>query len=171
MIEYDAIPIEAGGSNDRVSDLNQFWMAQERDGSPLKFTRKGVFAEYFDLKLYYVSIGGWDNTRTTFRRQNGRGCAQCGQAVGREILGIYCAQSANQVCAASLSSEPGYFLAGNQTYRIAIALLNGRITFTVNGQPFFVYDDSEPFASGYFGFRTLQSHIQIDNFRVWSLPG
>jgi hypothetical protein len=32
-IRFDAMAVAAGGPNDKVSDLNAFWMATEKDGS------------------------------------------------------------------------------------------------------------------------------------------
>src|SRR5436190_1822554 len=61
-IEYEATMVSAGGLHDRVSDLNCFWMASDA----LKH-RSGAFAEYNDLRTYYVGVGGNSNTTTRFR--------------------------------------------------------------------------------------------------------
>src|SRR5215472_12441126 len=72
-IEYTATMISAGGPNDRVSDLNCFWMATD-PRSPDDFFaahRSGKFADYNQLRAYYVGQGGNTNTTTRFRRYIG----------------------------------------------------------------------------------------------------
>ncbi len=56
VIEYTATPISAGGVNDRVSDLNNFWNAVDvRSPDDLFATpRGGALAEYDYLKTYYA---------------------------------------------------------------------------------------------------------------------
>ena len=73
MIEYEATVLRAGGANDRVSDLNCFWMARDsRSPDDLFATpRSGKFADYNPLKCYYVGLGGNTNTTTRFRRYVG----------------------------------------------------------------------------------------------------
>ncbi|MGC4104315.1 MAG: DUF6250 domain-containing protein [Ferruginibacter sp.] len=65
-IVYKRKVIMEGGKNDRLSDLNQFWMAT--DPSKKMFTRKGGFAEYDSLDMYYVGMGGNYNKTTRFRK-------------------------------------------------------------------------------------------------------
>ena len=31
------------------------------------------------------------------------------------------------------------------------------------------FEDKNPYTSGYFGFRTVNNHLTIDNFRVYQL--
>jgi hypothetical protein len=64
-IEYDATMVQRGGPNDRVSDLNCFWMATN------VHPRAGRFAEYNDLRAHYVGQGGNGNTTMRFRRYIG----------------------------------------------------------------------------------------------------
>jgi len=52
MIQYDAKMIQAGGPNDRVSDLNCFWMATDASTR-----RSGKFSDYDELRTYYVGQG------------------------------------------------------------------------------------------------------------------
>src|SRR5581483_7403466 len=70
-----------GGPNDRVSDLNAFWMATDsRSPKDLFATkRSGKFADYNQLRTYYVGQGGNSNTTTRFRRY-------IGDAVERPLL-------------------------------------------------------------------------------------
>ena len=62
-----------GGPNDRVSDLNCFWMARDaRSPDDIFATRRsGQFADYNQLRTYYVGLGGNGNTTTRFRRYIG----------------------------------------------------------------------------------------------------
>ena len=73
LIQYQARMVQAGGPNDRVSDLNAFWMATDsRSPADLFATRRsGKFADYNQLRTYYVGQGGNGNTTTRFRRYIG----------------------------------------------------------------------------------------------------
>jgi len=72
MIEYHRKVIINGGHNDRLSDLNQFWVATDPQQETL-FTRSGTFVEYHPLSLYYAGIGGNRNSTTRFRKYQGNG--------------------------------------------------------------------------------------------------
>jgi hypothetical protein len=61
MITYDATVIDSAGLNDRVSDLNAFWMALDPSNENM-FIRNGKFSSYDNLNLYYAGVGGNDNT-------------------------------------------------------------------------------------------------------------
>ena len=76
IIEYDACLMDEGREEDRVSDLNCFWMASDpvvKDGSV--FTRmkqrQGIFKNCYTLQLYYLGYGGNYNKTTRFRRYQG----------------------------------------------------------------------------------------------------
>ena len=60
MIQYEATMIGRGGANDRVSDLNCFWMASDARSPQNLFAtkRSGKFADYNQLRAYYVGQGG-----------------------------------------------------------------------------------------------------------------
>jgi len=146
LIEYEVTPVDNGGENDRISDLNQFWMATD-PSSESPFTRNGQFAEYDELRLYYVGMGGNNNSTTRFRRYPGNG--------ERPLLGEY--------------RDAPYLLQANTTYEIAIRCSAGRTQFIVDGEVFFEYDDSEALTEGYFGLRTVRNHQRVDNFRVTSI--
>jgi hypothetical protein len=142
-IEYDWKVVMAGGKNDRLSDLNQFWMASDPRSTDL-FTRKGVFETYDSLRLYYVGMGGNGNTTTRFRKYEGNG--------QRGLLQEY------------LDKE--HLLVANHTYHIKITILNGVSSFWVDGKRFFTFSDKSPLQKGYFGFRSTKSRHEIDNFIV-----
>jgi hypothetical protein len=71
-IRFDAMAVAAGGPNDKVSDLNAFWMAHEKDGTSPLAHRSGKFEDYDTLAMYYVGIGGNRNTTTRLRRYVGQ---------------------------------------------------------------------------------------------------
>jgi hypothetical protein len=49
-IRFDAMAVAAGGPNDKVSDLNAFWMAHEKDGTSPLAHRSGKFEDYDTLR-------------------------------------------------------------------------------------------------------------------------
>ena len=145
VISYTRRVVMAGGPNDRLSDLNQFWMARDPRNAHL-FTRGGSFEDYDDLELYYVGVGGNTNTTTRMRRYG------AGQ---RALLHEYL--------------DPAHLLQPNRDYRIEIAVYNGCTRMLVDGAEWFNYRDPQPHAYGYFGFRTTWSHQTIDHFKIHQL--
>jgi hypothetical protein len=142
-IQYDWKVMVAGGKNDRLSDLNQFWMATDPKSDSL-FTRQGKFEEYDSLNLYYVGMGGNRNTTTRFRKYDGNG--------DKKLIGEY--------------TDKEHLLTPNHTYEIKIVVLNGKTSFWVDGKMYFSHLDTKPLTQGYFGFRSTWSRHQIDNFRI-----
>ena len=147
MITYDVTIVDSGGVNDRVSDLNAFWMASDPADKNI-FTRDGKFSSYDNLSLYYAGVGGHDNETTRFRKyfQNGE----------RPVIIEY------------LDKE--HLLEGNKKYSVKITVQEGRTTYYLNNKLFFDYTDNKPLSEGYFGFRTTRSHQQFENFKVFTLP-
>jgi hypothetical protein len=135
----------------RVSDLNCFWMASDpRRPEDLFWPgngRDGRFATYDTLRTYYVGCGGNGNSTTRFRRYDGSGARPLRQEHDlkqREAL-----------------------LEAGRTYRIEIAVLaDGRTAWARDGVVWLAYDDPEPLRAGWFGFRTVNSRIEIRDFRV-----
>lgn len=146
MILYDVVFIDAGGKNDRVSDMNAFWMASAPglNGLPQK---DGRFSSYDSLNLYYAGVGGHYNKFTRFRKYHRDG--------NKPVLKEY--------------SDASHLLAGKTEYSIKIVVQNGLIRYFVNDELFWDFTDEKPYQSGYFGFRTTQSHQQIDNFMVFNI--
>ena len=64
MITYDETIIDAGGANDRVSDMNVFWMATDPANPNGMIKRDGKFSSYDNLNLYYAGVGGHYNKFT-----------------------------------------------------------------------------------------------------------
>jgi hypothetical protein len=150
-IRYEARMIQAGGSNDRVSDLNAFWMATDsRSPNNLFDThRTGKFADYNQLRTYYVGQGGNSNTTTRFRRY-------IGDAVERPLLPEHDLRA------------PEFLLKPNVWQKIRLVANGGKIQYYRDNRLIFNVEDPAPYTHGHFGFRTTQSHIQLRNFRVVS---
>lgn len=151
-ISFRAKLIQQGGPCDRVSDLNCFWMATDpkspegllRPGH----SRDGRFASYDSLKTYYVGCGGNNNTSTRFRRYSGDG--------QRPLLPEH-----------DLSASR-FLLEGNKDYLIEIFSREKSIEYRRDGVVFFRWEDPAPLQEGWFGFRTVYSHLEIRDFSVLS---
>ena len=145
LISFTRRVIVDGGKNDRLSDLNVFWMARDPRRADL-FTRSGKFEDYDDLAMYYVSIGGNRNTTTRLRRYgDGR----------RELVGEF--------------TDATHLLAPNRDYRIEIAVFDGCTRVRVDGADWFTYRDPHPLASGYLGLRTTWSRQTVDDLTIQRL--
>ncbi len=147
-IRFEAMAVSAGGPNDRVSDLNAFWMATNADGSPVDTrVRSGAFAEYDDLRTYYVGIGGNRNTTTRFRRY-------IGKPGDRPILPEHDL------------SEPAAMLVPGRWTQIALIADGSRIAVLRDGATLFTLQDDAPYTRGHFALRTTWSHLRIRNVRI-----
>ena len=155
LIRYDATVVDAGGANDRVSDLNCFWMATDprvgEDGGFFDAPRTGAFSTYHAMRCYYVGLGGNDNTTTRFRRYIGD--PQVRPLVPEHDLG----------------EDPADLITPNQTTTIGLVVYDGLVQFWRDGRPLFSLTDPEPYTRGRFGLRTVKNHLSIENFRVYRL--
>ena len=142
-ITYDIAIVDSGGRNDRVSDLNAFWMASDPAGDT-PFKRNGKLSSYDDLDLYYAGVGGHDNTTTRFRRYR--------HGTDKSVVKEY--------------TDKEHLLEGNKMYSVKIMVRDGRTSFFVNGVQYFDYVDQKPLAEGYFAFRTTKSRQRITNFAI-----
>lgn len=150
-IEYEAQAVSAGGANDRVSDLNAFWMAREVSGDgPLSHPRSGAFADYDTLRTYYVGQGGNGNTTTRFRRYVGR-------PGERPLLPQHDHAAADEM------------LVPNRWTTVRLVADGGLIQYWNDGRKLFEHRDAEPYARGWFGLRTTQSHLRVRRFGVFGL--
>ncbi len=140
---YQITVADSGGRNDRVSDLNFFWMARDslRD---TPFGRSGKFSEYDDLDLYYCGIGGHDNSTTRFRRYHPSG--------RKPVLQEY--------------TDHAHLLEANRSYAIVIRVHDARTTVHRDGELLFDFVDPVPLGEGYFAFRTTRSRQRITKFKV-----
>lgn len=154
MIEYVATVIDEGGEHDRVSDLNCFWMARDPQNPNDLFAnsqRTGLFSDYDSLGLYYVGYGGHSNTRTRFRRYAGDG--------SRPLLPEHDL------------SDAQFMITPNVPTLIQIIANGSTIQYFRDGELIFDFQDSQPYTEGWFGFRTVDNHMTVDNFRVFELSG
>jgi len=153
LIEYQATVIDNKGSNDRVSDLNCFWMASDPRNiddlfdSPRKAS--GKFHDYDTLQLYYVGMGGHNNTKTRFRRYDGKG--------NKPLL-------------------PGHDLSDkvdlifpNKTCEIQLIAMGNQVQFFRDGKLVYDFVDESPYTQGWFGIRTIENHMIIDDFKVYRI--
>ncbi|MDM4765210.1 DUF6250 domain-containing protein [Pelomonas sp. SE-A7] len=145
LIEYRRRVVLAGGPNDRLSDLNQFWQASDprQPGRP-PFGRDGVFESYDDLQLYYVGMGGNSNTSTRLRKYEG------GE---RRLLQEH--------------GDAAHLLDANRDYLVQTHVArDGRQSFCVDGRLFFSFTDPQPLKAGYFGLRSTWSRQQVWGFKL-----
>jgi hypothetical protein len=145
-IEYSRKVLVDSGANDRLSDLNSFWMATDPKDKNL-FTRNGVLESYDSLKMYYVGMGGNTNSTTRFRKYQGNG--------EKALLQEY--------------KDRSHLLEANKEYHITIEVINGVVRYIVNGETFFEYKDSSVLKEGYFGFRSTKSRQSIAWIKVYQI--
>jgi hypothetical protein len=152
MIEYRVRAISAGGRNDRVSDLNTFWMANDAraPGRIFDVERSGAFSEYDWLIGYYVGMGGNSNTTTRFRRYVGR-------PGDRPLLPQHDLRTRDVL------------VTPNREARIRIVTEQGRVQYFRDGLLIFSFDDPAPCVRGWFALRTTQNHMQVRDFRVYTI--
>jgi hypothetical protein len=157
MIQYEATVVSAGGANDRVSDLNSFWMATDpkSPGDIFARARSGKFAEYNSLDMYYVGLGGNGNTTTRFRRY-------IGDEVERPLL------PENDL---SVAEHPEKGIVANRTQTVTLIADGGLIQYWRDGVKIFEMTDARPYTKGWFGIRTTKNHMQVRNVRVVRLVG
>jgi len=148
-IEFEATAVSAGGPNDQVSDLNVFWMANNPDGvEPVYATaRSGAFAQYNNLRTYYVGLGGNRNTTTRLRRY-------IGDPELRPMLPQH-----------DLSARSAMLVA-NRTQTITLIANGHDVEFRRDGQPLLRMTDPAPYTSGWFALRTTYSHLRISKLRI-----
>jgi hypothetical protein len=153
QIDFDAVAVSRGGANDRVSDLNCFWMARDaRSPDDIFATRRGGrFEEYHQLAGYYVGLGGNVNTTSRFRRY-------IGDPIVRPLLPQHDLRS------------PDDLLVANRWQSIRLIASGSTIRYFRDGRLMFELDDPRPYTSGWFAFRTVRSHLQLRHFRVRRLP-
>jgi rhamnogalacturonan endolyase len=145
-IEYARKVLVDSGKNDRLSDLNTFWMATDPKNSNL-FTRVGVLESYDSLQLYYVGMGGNSNSTTRFRKYEGNG--------EKPLLKEY--------------KDPAHLLQANKLYTVVIEVKNDKVTFSVNDEILFEYTDPAVLKEGYFGFRSTKSRQEVEWIKIYQL--
>jgi len=153
LIEYKACVVDKDGPNDRVSDLNCFWMASDPRNtddlfdSPRKAS--GKFHDYDTLQLYYVGMGGHNNTKTRFRRYDGKGNKPLLQ--GHDL------------------SDKTDLIFPNKTCEIRLITMGNQVQFFRDGKLIYDFIDESPYTKGWFGIRTIENHMTIDDFKVYRI--
>lgn len=142
-ITYKRKVILNGGLNDRLSDLNQFWLAQVPPHKSL-FGRSGKFEEYDDISMYYVGMGGNYNTTTRFRKYDGKG--------NKPLI-----QEKN---------DTAHLLQANREYLVTIVIKGQTTSFWIDNEKVFEHLDINIPTSFYFGFRSTFSHHEIRDFKI-----
>lgn len=152
LIEYEAQAVDNKGTNDRVSDLNCFWMARDVRSLQdlLAYKRSGKFSDYNQLKTYYVGLGGNGNTTTRFRRY-------IGDAEKRPLLPEHDLHDKKDL------------LVPNQWQTIQLVASGPLVQFYRDGKRIFEFTDEAPYTSGWFGLRTTSSHLLFRHFRIFRL--
>lgn len=155
-ISYQAMVVDSGGTYDRLSDLNCFWMASDPLHADSLFARadwrNGDFGKYYSLRLYYVGYGGNHNTTTRFRRYDGDYASFRDQKKRPAVWSEY--------------TDPRHLLTPNKWYRIELVADQGCMSYTVDGETLFDYQDEEPYVKGYFGIRTVDSRLRIKEMKI-----
>ena len=149
-ISYDATIIKNGGEFDRASDLNCFWMATDPNKPDDFFknskNRAGKFTNYHELLQYYVGYGGHHNTKTRFRRYNGE-------------------QNSPLLKEHDLTASQ-FMITPNKKMRVTLIADGQKVQYLMNGKLIFELEDSAPYRKGYFGIRTVNNHMKIENLEI-----
>lgn len=152
-IVFDVVMIDSGGIYDHVRDLNFFFKAIDplspEDIFVHSGSRAGIFRNYHKLRTYYIGYGGNRNTTTRFRKYPGDG--------SRPLLPEHDLR------------EKKYLNVPNLTRNVEIICNKNKIIFKVDGLVVFDITDIDAFNDGWFGFRTVDNHMTIDNFQVYAL--
>ena len=158
-IVFDAKVVGGGSENDRVSDLNCFWMASDPEHPDSLFARSewrnGVFGRYYSLSLYYAGYGGNNNSTTRFRKYDGNYQQFAGRNLRPEILMEY--------------TDSAHLITPNKWYHIEIIVNGNRIQYFMNNELLFDYYDKNPYSGGYFGLRAVKNHIIYKGFKIIQL--
>ena len=146
-ITYEAKVVMADGPFDRLSDLNCFWMATDpKSPRVMPAGRTGRFADYNSLHTYYVGHGGNNNTTVWFRRYDGT--------------------DARPLRPEHDLATPRLLLRPNHTYRVRLVARDGVAEYWCDDELIFTFRDPAPITSGWFGLRTVKSHLEIRNMKV-----
>jgi hypothetical protein len=152
-IHFTATMLGGDRPTDRVSDLNCFWMANDSRSPAAPFApalaRTGRFADYNTLLTYYVGYAANANTTTRFRRYDGT--------------------DARPLLPEHDLTGPTLVLRPNVPVRIRLVAKDGVAEYWRDGERIFVFRDPSPLTSGWFAFRTVRSHLALENFSVESL--
>lgn len=149
-IEFTVVVVDSGGANDRVSDMNCFWMATDPRCTQDEIVcanveRTGAFGDYHNLKTYYMGFGGHDNSKTRFRRYTGDGVRPLleGHEWGSPFL-----------------------IKPNAPQKINISVYEKGTKYSVNDEILLDFKDPEALTEGWFAFRTVQNRLRVLDFKL-----
>jgi hypothetical protein len=148
-IEYEVMAVDEGGTNDRVSDVNAFWMATNKDGGSPLGQRGGAFEQYNNLLTYYVGIGGNSNSTTRMRRY-------IGEPDERPLLPAHDLH------------DPKTLLRANTWQKVTLIAGGQAAEVRRDGELLFRLHDAQPYTRGWFAIRTVKSHLRVRNLRISS---
>ena len=150
VITFTATMLGGDRPTDRVSDLNCFWMANDSRGPGAPFlpplARSGKFAEYNSLLTYYVGYAANNNRTTRFRRYDGT--------------------DARPLLPEHDLTGPDFQLQVGVPVKIRVVARDGVAEYWRNGERVFSYRDPKPLTSGWFAFRTVRSHLVLEDIKV-----
>ncbi len=152
-ITYFARVMDEGHPEDRLSDLNCFWMASDPKARSVfgrMKQRKGIFTNCYALQLYYMGYGGNSNTTTRFRRYDGNEKGIDNPSERPAVLKEY--------------TDSAHLLRPNRWYYIVLKRTGNRIRYFIDDECLVDYIDPNPLTEGWFGFRTTWSRTQITGF-------
>ncbi len=153
-ISFHARIMDEGRAEDRLSDLNCFWMARDPKAPDIfkrMNERNGKFTNYYGLELYYMGYGGNYNTTTRFRRYEGKEESISQPQFRPAVIQEY--------------TDSIHLLQANRWYHIELKCKGNHMRYFINGICLVDYTDPNPLREGWFGFRTTWSRSQITGFR------
>ena len=154
-ISYKVQVVMEEGRNDRLSDLNCFWGANDPLYPDHFFTRKnwrnGIFENYNSLNLFYVGYGGNENKTTRFREYNGNLFGQDKSKLA-PIIKEY--------------TDTPHLLKGNDWYEVRIRVENHTTTYSINNKELFRREMKDGKGEGHFALRLWKNHIRLTDFKI-----
>ncbi|MCH6255969.1 DUF6250 domain-containing protein [Puniceicoccaceae bacterium K14] len=185
-IVYDAVfPGEKDdGDAYRLADLNSFWhMSDPSEVDPSvdgglfdDTTYTGNFGTYSPLHGYYASSGGGRNTTTRFRRYPRESSA--GAAVDHIFLN-------------DQDGNADFLLTAGASRAVQLVAAEGIVQYINDGEIVYEFDEGDElrlvkadgsestaifgsdgytrYDSGYFGFRTVRSHVKYSGVKIYRL--
>ncbi len=158
IIEYDA-QVVTENLDDRLSDLNCFWMASDpkaKDPFVNLAKRGGKFLNSYTLRLYYVGYGGNHNSTTRFRRYDGDERGVDNPDYRPAIITEY--------------TDADNLLKSGKWYHIKITTDGLRTQYFIDGKRLVDFRDPNPLTEGWFAFRTTLSRTRLTNFKYSCEP-
>lgn len=158
VIEYDA-QVVTEHPDDRLSDLNCFWMASDPNASDIWKNlnkRGGKFVNSYTLRLYYLGYGGNHNSTTRFRRYTGDARSVDSVAYRPAIIKEY--------------TDADHLLKPGKWYHIKITTDGLRTQYFIDGERLVDFRDPDPLTEGWFAFRTTLSRTRLTNFSYHCEP-